>query len=60
MKGKWRELDLSETHWPTAIEFFLEEGTPDTVLVAPKRDRNYPVLLEGLRKLRKAGIAEPD
>jgi hypothetical protein len=57
--GTWRSLDLSKTHWPTAIQFFLNEGSADTVLVAPKRARNFQQLLDGLKLLRDAGVAEP-
>lgn len=60
LSGAWRQLDLSGTYWPTAIEFLLERGDPDVVLVAPKRDPRYGVHLDGPRKLRDAGVAEPD
>src|SRR5580765_6233612 len=60
MQGKWREIDLSKTHWGVSIEFFLEGGYQDCVLVAPKRAPNYKLLLEGLNRLRDAGIVEPD
>ncbi len=60
LQGKWREIDLSDTWWDVAIEFMLEDGEPDVVLVAPKRHPQYRVLLEGLKKLRDAGVAEPD
>jgi hypothetical protein len=61
LEGRWRQLDLSKTYWPTAIEFFLQDSEdPDLVLVAPKRDRDYLQLLKGLQLLREAGIAEPD
>lgn len=60
MQGAWRQLDLEKTYWPSAIEGFLKEGDPDMVLVAPKRDREYRQLLEGLKALREAGVAEPD
>jgi hypothetical protein len=60
MRGTWRDLDLSKTHWKTSIEFFLERGDADVVLVAGKRARKYRDLLDGLKKLRDAGVAEPD
>lgn len=60
MRGEWRRLNLSKTHWDTSIEFMLERGDPDVVLVAPKRDRKYRDLLDGLKRLRDAGVAEPD
>lgn len=60
MQGLWRQLDLKKTYWPTGLEFFLERGEPDVVLVAPKRDRNFQNLLDGLKLLRDSGVAEPD
>jgi hypothetical protein len=60
MQGTWRHLDLSQTHWATSLEFLLERGDPDVVLVAPKRHRKYRDLLDGLKALRDAGVAEPD
>jgi hypothetical protein len=60
MEGKWRELDLSKTHWKTSIEFMLGRGDADVVLVAGKRNRKFRDLLDGLKKLRDAGVAEPD
>ena len=60
LQGAWQQLDLSETHWSTSIEFLLERGDSDVVLVAGKRDPEFKVLLDGLKKLRDAGVAEPD
>ena len=60
MQGAWRELDLEKTHWAYSMELLLEEGDPDMVLVAGKRDRNYRNLVKGLNALRDAGVAEPD
>ncbi|MGE3375228.1 MAG: hypothetical protein AB7O37_16920 [Vicinamibacteria bacterium] len=59
MRGEWRRLDLSKTYWGTGIEFLLERGDPDVVLVAPKRNRKYRDLIDGLKVLRDAGVAEP-
>jgi hypothetical protein len=59
MRGEWRALDLSKTHWATSLDFLLERGDADVVLVAPKRHRKYQDLLEGLKMLRDAGVAEP-
>jgi hypothetical protein len=60
MEGRWRTLDLSKTDWATWIDLFLKDGDPDLVLAAPKRDRRYRDLLDGLTALRDAGVAEPD
>lgn len=58
----WRDaLSAKNTLWPFAIDLFLSDGDADVVLVAPlgapkaKRDS----LLEGLKELRKLGVAEP-
>lgn len=59
-QGEWRKLDLSKTHWPVSLNFFLNRGDKDIVLVAPKRDKKFAALLDGLKKLRYAGVAEPD
>jgi hypothetical protein len=59
IEGNWRQLDLSGTNWPTAIEFLLKRDDPDVVLVAPKRHRSFGRLLQGIEQLRGAGIAEP-
>lgn len=60
LEGKWRRIDLAGTYWATSIEFLLNRGDPDVVLVAPKRARDYRRLLDGLKKLRDAGVADPD
>jgi hypothetical protein len=61
LEGAWRQLDLSGPYWPMSLEILLSESqAPAVVLVAPKRDPQYGKLLEDLRKLRDAGVAEPD
>jgi hypothetical protein len=60
LQGTWRKLDLSDTHWPVSLEMFMESGMASEVLVAPKRIRDFPKLLDGLKKRRDAGVAEPD
>jgi hypothetical protein len=59
IEGAWRNLDLSKTWWATSLEFFVKRGDADVVLVAPKRDRKFRDLLDGLKALRDAGVAEP-
>lgn len=58
MQGAWRDLDLSGTHWATSLDFLMAREEDDMVLVAPKRNKNFRRLLEGLETLRGAGIAE--
>lgn len=61
LEGRWRTIDLRKTYWGTAIEYFLmDSNDEDIVLVAPKDDRDFASLLEGLKRLREAGIAEAD
>ncbi|MCP4591367.1 MAG: hypothetical protein GY842_11520 [bacterium] len=60
LQGTWKELDLEKTYWQTAIGFMLKREDPDVVLVAPKRARDFTELLQGLQRLRDAGVAEPD
>ena len=60
LDGAWRDINLSGTHWATSIEFFLERGEDSVVLVAPKRNRRFKELLQGLQCLRKYRIAESD
>ena len=60
MRGEWRNLDLHQTYWRAGIEFMLERGDADVVLVAPKRAKDFEHLLRGLQLLREAGVAEPD
>lgn len=59
LQSAWRTLDFSKTYWPDAIELFLEGGLSSVVLVAPKRVSSFRKLLDGLEKLRDAGVAEP-
>ncbi len=58
--GEWRKLDLTRTFWGGWIELFLQEDALDVVLVAPKRHPKFNDLLDGLKMLRDAGVAEPD
>jgi hypothetical protein len=58
--GMWRQLDLHKTFWKSYLEIFLARGDPSVVLVAPKLNRRFIYLLEGLNILRENGIAEPD
>jgi hypothetical protein len=56
LEGMWKEVDLSGTHWKTAIEIFLEGGRESEILVAPKRNPRFRPLLAGLWALRDAGV----
>ncbi len=61
MRGSWRKVDLTGTYWDVTLDLFARKGRwTETVLVAPKRARNFEVLLKGLHRLREAGVAEPD
>jgi len=58
LEGKWKDVDLSGTHWSLSIEWLIEHGYEDKILVAPKKGRNFKVLLEGLYRLRDAGVVD--
>jgi hypothetical protein len=60
LKNNFKRLDYGKTYWGVGIQFMLNQGYKDVVLVAPKRSREFKVLLEGLQMLRREGIAEPD
>lgn len=67
VEGRWRQLDLERTYWPTALTFFLEQSSLDsTVLVMPAHISSHEglwtrqTLLDGIRRLREAGVAEPE
>ena len=59
LNGVLGELDLSGTHWAGEIEWFLDRGEADHVLIAPRRAKNFRRLVEGLRLLQEKRIAEP-
>jgi hypothetical protein len=59
-EGTWRTLDLAATHWAQSLQFLLDDGFPEKLLIAPRRSPNYPKLVDGLAQLRDAGIADPD
>lgn len=56
----FEKLQYGETHWNFSIQFMLNRGDTDVVLVAPKKSPKFKALLEGLKMLRNEGIAEPD
>jgi hypothetical protein len=61
LEGRWRQVDLSKTWWATSLDFFVKDSkAPDLVLVAPKRHPKFRHLLDGIKRLRAEGIAEPD
>jgi hypothetical protein len=58
-RGAWRQVDLSGTWWDIAIEQLIKYGFDSAALVAPRRHRQYKRLVEGIRRLRDVGVAEP-
>jgi hypothetical protein len=60
LEGTWRELPFRDSLTPFSIDFMLKQELPDTVIIAPKRHRKFPLYLHDLQLLREAGIAEPD
>ena len=55
---RWRGLGLEDTPWPGMIQFLIDDGYPEKLLIAPKRHSNYNRLREGLMTLKAAGVAE--
>ena len=61
LSSGWREkLSPWNDYWPMIIDLFLEDGFEDTVLVAPKRKKNFTRLRDGLMELRDLGVAESE
>jgi hypothetical protein len=55
----WRAACGDSPFW-VAIERFLESGLPDTVLVAPRRNKHFERERAALERLRAIGVALPD
>ena len=60
LEGAWKSVDLSGTYWRGALERLCRSSSPDTIFVAPKANRRFKAMLEGLKLLRDIGVAEPD
>jgi len=60
LRSVWEGLELSGTPWQTALRNVLQWKLEDMVLVAPKGLDSYERLVDGLRLLQAAGVAEPD
>jgi len=60
LRGEWRQLDLSGTWWGIVLEDLVRSTFESAALIAPRRHTKYKKLVEGIRRLRDAGIAEPD
>lgn len=61
LEGEWRDLEFRDGLCAVSLDLFLQrEEEEDTVLIAPKRHRKFPLYLEDLQLLREAGVAEPD
>jgi hypothetical protein len=60
LDGRWRSINLAGTWWATSLQGMLDDRIEAEVHVAPRRSRDFKILLEGLRRLRSAGIAEAD
>jgi hypothetical protein len=58
-RGEWRKLDLSGTWWDIAIQDLANSQLDSVVLVAPRRHRSYRTLVDGIHRLKDAGIAQP-
>jgi hypothetical protein len=60
LDGAWQKVDLEGTWWKAEISSHLSDGEGDLVLVAPRRDRSFSKQVDGIKRLRDAGIAELD
>jgi hypothetical protein len=60
IKNGFDRLNFGKSHWNFSIQFMLNRGEKDIVLVAPKRSPKFKALLEVLQMLRSEGIAESD
>ena len=58
LQGAWRQLDLSGTWWAVALEDLVRSSFESAALVAPRRNKKYKRLVEGIQQLRDAGVAE--
>ena len=59
MAGPWREV-AGQHPWVFALEQLVESKDESRVLVACRRGKDFAGELEVIRRLREAGIAEPD
>jgi len=57
---KWKNIDLNDTWWNSTLSSAASKANCDVVLIAPKLDKSFAAQVEGIRRLREAGIAEPD
>lgn len=58
LQGKWRRLGLNDTPWPALIQFLIDDGDVEKLLIAPKRSRDFRRLQQGLMRLKEAGVAQ--
>lgn len=56
----WQELAFDAAPWSLSFRRLLNSYCDDMTLIAPKRDRKFPLYMADLQLLRDAGIAEPD
>jgi hypothetical protein len=59
IEGRWRRLGLAG-YTEVGLKLLLEDQATETVLVVPKRMKDAKRLVEDLRTLQAAGIAQPD
>jgi hypothetical protein len=59
IKGTWRKIPLHPT-LGIALDMFVGSENQDTILAAARAASYYKDQLDGIRRLRDAGIAEPE
>jgi hypothetical protein len=59
LDDRWREIGVIPAEWNVALDLLQEDGLESTVLVAGRRADDFDELVDGIQRLRAAGIAEP-
>lgn len=60
LEKRWESVDLGSSWWKAILNAEARTPSGDLVLVAPKLDTSFEAQLEGIRRLRLAGIAVSD
>ncbi|MFI5381078.1 MAG: hypothetical protein ACHRHE_17410 [Tepidisphaerales bacterium] len=60
VERRWASLDIGKSWWKPILEAEATRPGGDIVLVAPRLDESFDEQMEGIRRLRSAGISNPD
>jgi hypothetical protein len=58
--GLLSDLSWLGAEFTMSLDLFLNRGDEDLILIAPKKKRQYPRLVEEIERLRDVGIADRD